>query len=139
MKGMWEMAVLAWTEDLSVGVALLDGHHKRLFDLLAELYRVVQAGGSETAVGAALDELVAYTEYHFQEEEKMLEAAGFPALDAHRKVHKALTAQVIRMRDDYRMDPRTVYAAELFQFLSGWLVNHIKIEDFSYKPVLAGH
>ncbi|HVI52048.1 MAG TPA: bacteriohemerythrin [Candidatus Sulfotelmatobacter sp.] len=132
------MAVLGWTEDLSVGVAVLDGHHKRLFDLLDELYRAVQAGGSETAVGTVLDELVAYTEYHFQEEEKLLEQAGFPALEAHRKVHKALTGQVIRMRDDYKLDPRTVYAAELFQFLSGWLVNHIKVEDFAYKPTLSG-
>jgi len=130
------MSVLGWTEDLSVGVELLDGHHKRLFELLGDLYAAVQAGGSETAVGQVLDELVSYTEYHFQEEEKMLEAAGFANLENHRKVHKVLTGQVIRMRDDYKMDPRMVYAAELFQFLNGWLVNHIKVEDFSYRPVL---
>lgn len=132
------MPVLGWSDDLSVGVELLDGHHKHLFVLLEQLYKAVQGGGSEEAVGKVLDELSAYTEYHFQEEEKLLEQAGFPNLDAHRKVHKALTAQVVGMCRDYKLDPRTVYAAELFQFLSGWLVNHIKVEDFSYRSTLVG-
>jgi len=134
---MSKMSVLGWSDDLSVGVDLLDDHHKRLFELLGDLYRAVQAGGSEEAVGKVLDELTAYTEYHFAEEEKMLEKAGYPRLEAHRKVHKSLTTQVKAMCDDYKIDHRTVYAAELFQFLSGWLVNHIKVEDFSYKPTLA--
>lgn len=132
------MSVLGWSDDLSVGVELLDSHHKRLFELLGELYKAVQAGGAEGAVGKALDELTAYTEYHFSEEEKLLEQSGFANLEEHRKVHKALTAQVRRMCDDYRIDSRAVYAAELFQFLSGWLVNHIKVEDFSYRASLAG-
>jgi hemerythrin len=130
------MLVLGWSDDLSVGVELLDSHHKRLFELLGDLYKAVQAGGSEDAVGKALDELTAYTEYHFSEEEKLLEQAGYAKLDEHRKVHKALTGQVRRMCDDYRIDHRAVYAAELFQFLSGWLVNHIKVEDFSYRASL---
>jgi hemerythrin len=134
---MGKMSVLGWSDDLSVGVDLLDDHHKRLFELLGDLYRAVQAGGSEDAVGKVLDELTAYTEYHFAEEEKMLEQAGYPSLEAHRKVHKALTKQVKGMCDDYKIDHRTVYAAELFQFLSGWLVNHIKVEDFSYKSTLS--
>jgi len=131
------MAIIEWTDDLAVNVPVLDGHHKHLFGLLGELYDAVQSGGAADVVAKVLGELLVYTKYHFSEEERLLEEAGFPNLDAHKRIHLSLAAKVANMCEDYTLDPRTVYAAELYEFLSGWLVNHIKGEDYSYRDCLA--
>jgi hemerythrin len=132
------MAVIEWSEDLSVGVPVLDGHHQRLLELLNALFEAIRGPNSQETVGTVLGELADYTHYHFNEEERLLEQANFPNLAGHIKLHRAMTAKVDHLREEYRQDPRTVYAAELFEFLSDWLVRHIKSEDATYRPTLAG-
>lgn len=131
------MSLIEWTDDLSVGVPLMDRHHQKLIALLRSLYDAFQRGDTSATVEKVLQELWDYTVYHFSEEERLLAEAGYPSLENHKLVHQMLTSQVKRMMNDYREDPRNVYAAELYQFLSGWLISHIKTEDFAYRPWVA--
>jgi hemerythrin len=127
---------VAWTEDLSVGNEPLDQHHKRLFALLEDLERVVEDGGGLEAVTRVFAELNAYIAYHFAEEEAMMERAGFPFLDLHRHSHQTIALRVGDLAAGLDAANCNRIAGELRQFLSGWLVHHIEIEDFEYRPYI---
>jgi hemerythrin len=132
------MPVIEWSEDLSVGVPVLDGHHQRLLGLLNQLYEVIRRRDADDVIGHVLDALERYTVYHFAEEERLMEAAGYPDLAAHRNTHRILTGHVQQMMGEHRGNPGAFIAAELFEFLSDWLIHHIKSEDMAYREHLAG-
>lgn len=130
------MSIIAWTEDLSVGIDNLDDHHKRLIDLVNQLGLAVQAGDARQVTGEVLGELIRYVFYHFGEEERLMEAGGYDDLRAHRQSHRIMADHVRKLEQAYDRDPAGVAAGELQEFLADWLVHHIRSEDFRYKPVL---
>ncbi len=131
------MSIIAWSDDLSVGVERLDAHHKRLIDLLNQLGTALEAGDTLHVTGMVLGELIRYVFYHFGEEERLMEAAGYEDLAAHRQAHRVMAEHVRALEKQYDSDPGTVAAQELHTFLADWLVHHIRSEDQRYTPVLA--
>lgn len=126
------MSYLQWTENLSVGVPRMDDHHKKLVDLINRVFDAM-SGDASSAVDPVLAELLDYTRYHFSEEEKLLEARGYPELEEHREVHRAMVAEVVEMRARRQVDPASVTAAETLDFLSKWLMRHIIGKDLRYR------
>ncbi len=130
------MPVIEWTDALSVGNPAMDTHHRHLIGLLDRLYGVVHEAHAETTVGSVLVALVDYVGFHFSEEEKLMEAAGYPDFEAHREGHRQLTETVLTMKDEYDFEANFIMAAELFEFLSDWLLHHIREQDMTYRPWL---
>lgn len=130
------MPIIHWTEELSVGVARLDEHHRRLIDLINQLGAAIAAGDTQQATGAALGELIRYVYYHFGEEERLMEEAGYADLPTHRQHHRAMAEHVRGLEEMFDRDPGAVVTAELHGFLADWLMNHIRSEDLRYRPAL---
>lgn len=126
------MSYLQWTENLSVGVTRMDDHHKTLVELINRVFDAM-SGDASGAVDPVLSELLDYTRYHFSEEEKLLEERGYPELDEHREVHRAMVAEVVEMRARRQADAKSVTAAETLDFLSKWLMRHIIGKDLRYR------
>ena len=129
------MSLIQWNEKFSVGVPVIDWHHKRLFGLLDILRNGIN-NSADDVVGAVLPNLVNYTIYHFSEEERLMEQAGYPGFEEHRRVHRTIRADVARMADAYCDDTRNVSASELLIFMSNWLTEHVQTEDAAYGPWL---
>jgi len=128
--------IVTWTSSLSVGIDHLDDHHRRLIELLNQLGGAVTLGDSRQVTGMVLGELIRYVFYHFGEEERLMEEAGYSDLDAHRQSHRIMADHVRSLEKAYDRDPSAVVAAELHTFLADWLVHHITAEDRRYAPVL---
>lgn len=128
--------IVTWTTALSVGVDHLDAHHRRLIELLNQLGGAVTLGDSRQVTGMVLGELIRYVFYHFGEEERLMEEAGYQDLEAHRQSHRIMADHVRNLEQAYDRDPSAVVAAELHAFLADWLVHHIRAEDSRYAPVL---
>ena len=131
------MSDIQWTEDMSVGVEQLDGHHRRLIDLTNQLGTAIASHDAEQVTGAVLGELIRYVYYHFGEEERLMEEVGYAELTEHRQHHRAMAEHVRGLEDRYNNDPGAVITADLHHFLADWLVNHIRHEDRRYKTALA--
>lgn len=131
------MSVITWTEELSVGIDRLDAHHQRLIDLVNQLGMAVQTDDASHVTGLVLGELIRYVFYHFGEEERLMEAAGYADLPAHRQSHRIMAEHVRTLEKNYDADPSRVVAAELYAFLADWLMHHIRSEDLRYIPALA--
>lgn len=121
---------------MSVGVEALDADHRKLMGFVNDLHAAVRGRAATADVGRILDDLISYTEYHFEVEERLQKLARYPGLDDHRKAHEALKAKVYALRDKFKADERALDNMKVFDFLSDWLVRHILGDDMKYKPFL---
>jgi hemerythrin len=132
------MALMIWTDSLSVGVQSIDDQHTVLIETLNNLHDAMLKGQARAVAGKLLHTLVDYTCEHFAAEEAMMEAAKYPALPIHRIKHKELTKQVGEYVARYESGDVTL-SVQLLDFLSSWLTTHIQGEDQQYGPWMNEH
>ena len=70
------MSLLNWTENMSVGSSINDSDHRALIDLIDKVGDIA-TGKDNDEIDEVLDRLIAYVEYLFAREEKMMTAAGY--------------------------------------------------------------
>lgn len=129
------MSLLAWNDNFSVGVGAIDQQHSGLFSIVNDLHTAMMKGQAKSVIGSLLDKLARYTHEHFAYEERMMEAAKYPALTTHKAHHAELTKQVSDFMARYKRGDGTLNI-ELLRFLSDWLTKHIQHEDKEYSPWL---
>jgi len=130
------MPLIAWNEELSVGIALLDEEHKQLVSLLNEFYDAVEAGEAKDVLGNILDRLIQYARFHFESEEQLLQQSGYADYAAHKKLHEDLTRQLLRAQEKCKNGATAALSAEIMLFFKNWLLNHILGTDKKYGPPL---
>ncbi len=121
-----------------VGIEQVDREHRKLFEIAGRVHDSLGADSATAAstARAAVAELLDYTETHFASEERQMEAAGFPKLEAHRALHQDLILQAREMEiraetGDYHMP------VELNRFIYAWLVEHIMDNDKKFGEFVA--
>lgn len=129
--------LLTWSDKMSVGVEALDADHRKLMGFVNDLHAAIKGRAGADVIGPILDELIAYTEYHFEVEELLQKLARYPDRAAHREKHEALKAKVYQLREQFRTNPESLNNVKVFDFLSDWLVRHILGDDMKYAPYLA--
>jgi hemerythrin len=134
------MTVIRWSSAMSVGVAALDRDHQVLVGLIR---RIADAREEDGDVGPllaeVLAELVAYTMYHFDREEHVMAACGYPELGAHREEHDVLTREVEDLRRRFTEGDPNLGHDEMLVFLTGWLNHHILLQDKAYRAYAEGN
>lgn len=128
------MEFIEWSDSMSTGVKVVDDDHKILLSLLNKLYKYVNNKEKREVLGNALDKLVDYTVYHFDREEKIMQAGHYPNLQKHHNIHENLKAQVAKIAHQFNEQKEDVIAQELLEFLKDWLINHILKEDMAFRP-----
>jgi hemerythrin len=124
-----------WQNEYSVQIVSVDAQHKVLFAISQELYNAMMAGRSKASLAKILDRLVQYTKTHFAHEERLMQQHGYPAFEAHKAEHEALTRRVLQFQEDFEQG-RVNMSVQLLQFLRDWLDKHIKGSDHKYSPFL---
>jgi hemerythrin len=130
------MPIIQWTPDYSVGVSSLDTDHKVLISLINHLDDAIRGGEPRETVNRVLDALLDYTDYHFAREEALMQVCAYADIEAHKRTHGTLRAQVQDIRDRYRRSPESIHAREVLAFLKNWLTTHIVGRDRLYAPVM---
>jgi hemerythrin-like metal-binding protein len=129
------MNAFEWKTAYSVGSETIDGQHRNLINLMNAYYTCHLNGRLDQARGN-LGQLLAATVKHFREEEEMMEKAGFPELESHRKVHQELLRSVEGLVKEYLRSQSQETAGKLANFLRIWLTRHILGSDKKYGPYL---
>jgi hemerythrin len=125
------MAHIEWSNELSVGVEVIDKQHQRIIEYVNKLHDNLH---DKVALADVLEDTIEYTESHFGFEEAMMEEAGYPYIHAHKRIHDLFIRRVARYKE--RFDAGEDVAEELHDTLVRWLVTHIKSEDANYGPSL---
>ena len=126
--------LVEWSEAYSVHVVSIDNQHRKLFDLMNDVYQLVISAQLDN-LNKPLDELIAYAKKHLFDEEKILESVNYPDLAAHKKVHVKLLTDL----DNLYIQAKTGNIHKLFElvmFLKNWLVDHIYKVDMKYSALL---
>ncbi len=130
------MAFINWSDKLSVGVQQMDMQHKRLVELINELYEAMNSGKGNDVLGGVLNGLITYTKTHFKAEEQLMQQYGYANFPGHKKLHDELTSQVVELNEKIKSG-QAVTAVSVGYFLKDWLQNHIMIEDMKYGQFIA--
>lgn len=126
------MPLIKWRESYSVGSDEIDNEHKKLVELVNELFFMVRDHKHINESVVCLDKLTRYTQEHFEHEEQIMEEVDFPSIHEHKAIHASLLSKVniFKRRID---DQEEMVTEELYLFLREWLLTHILEEDMKYK------
>lgn len=133
------MAYMQWTEAMSVGLPELDDDHRILIAVINRLAADTGEGAAADVVGRSLVTLTRYAEYHFEREQRVMEACGFPELDSHIEEHREFVGWVREAERRYDTTPADTAAelhGEVLAFLKNWLNHHILLQDMAYRAYL---
>lgn len=125
------VALVQWTEAMSVGNMHIDEQHGILIDTINQLASA-ESLHNHHAVSMIIDELVSYAAFHFDFEEKLMAAAGYPYLEEHRRTHRGFVQWVTDFRDDFITYGKRALGEPVLAFLRDWLRDHILDEDQQY-------
>jgi hemerythrin-like metal-binding protein len=126
---------VTWHDGLATGIEVIDNDHRKLLTLLNNLQSAVYYPTGESFERQALNELVDYTKYHFEREERLMREASYADYEAHKRQHDEMVARVGEFLAAYERN-REGTIEKLTRFLKEWLVNHIAGTDQKYVPTL---
>ncbi len=130
------MSFIDWSKELSVGYEQIDTEHKKLIELVNRLHGAMSKGQGNKIMGEIFDELLNYTVFHFQAEEKLMKSHSYPQAPAHFKEHQDLIQQVLELQAKFKAGTVMLSIATM-DFLKNWLANHILQTDMNLGHFLA--
>ena len=118
----------AFTSKYLTGIEVVDQEHQRLFEIIADANRVIQAEllhDKYDEIVRILSELKDYTQEHFRDEEACMEEMGYPGLIEQKKAHAMFIEKLAEIDLETMDDNQQGYLEELIDFLLKWLSVHI--------------
>jgi diguanylate cyclase (GGDEF)-like protein/hemerythrin-like metal-binding protein len=121
------MKSFQWGSNYLTGILSVDEQHKELVNIINNIGdSISQEDVALHEIDAALNALIAYSEYHFTEEQEMMFQARIyeQHLDNHIKSHKSFLNEVTRLSSEASND-NPAAMEHLLDFLLHWLAYHI--------------
>ncbi|WP_169304183.1 bacteriohemerythrin [Deferribacteres bacterium DY0037] len=125
---------MPWTKEMELGVKIFDDQHKKLVQMINDLYDTMQQNKGADALLKILNDLVEYTVYHFDNEEEMFAKYNYSRQKEHIKIHTDLKNTAVELREKI-LAGEAVVGFNVIRFLEDWLMNHILGEDKKYAEL----
>ncbi len=131
------MELFHWDSSCGVGDSLIDEHHRTLVGMLNEVYDVAIAERDSRALEEIMARLLAYTEYHFNAEEKLFAESGAShrIIEVHQRAHDRLRTRLkeyLSLPD--KNDPAVVI--DFLGFTVNWFQVHIQGMDREHATMI---
>ncbi|MFP5222499.1 MAG: bacteriohemerythrin [Acidobacteriota bacterium] len=130
-SGMQANVLMPWNSELATGVKIIDEQHRKLVDMVNQLYGAMKSGEGRGVMEKILDGLAEYTVYHFGTEEKFFDQFKYSETVQHKRLHEDLKSQVVAVIGKFKVGQADV-SMDLMNFLKDWLANHIIKTDKRY-------
>lgn len=128
---------LVWKDEYSVGVSMIDAQHQMFIGIINELYAAITSKKEKDVLDGIFSQLVSYTQFHFQTEERYFDEFDYEGAEEHKAAHKKLVDQVLELQ--VKKTDLTENPFELMDFLEDWLIDHIIGMDKLYGPCFNEH
>jgi hemerythrin len=122
------MALLNWTDALSVGIEEVDVEHRQLIESINGLHDVIQVGADYVQVVELLGEIYTQIAAHFAHEEDMMRDADYPLYEEHKEDHEILLDDLREIMDEVEADG-AYDAATLSGDMNRWFTDHFHTHD----------
>ena len=121
---------MPWTQNLSVGISMIDDQHKMWFEKAEALFDAGKNNKAKEYVGELLDFLESYTKKHFADEEVYMQKIHYPGYAEQKQAHTAFIAQLSKLRSDYKTSGGNLLVIlNANQMVLEWLTKHISNMD----------
>lgn len=124
---------LEWRDQLSVGNDLIDSDHRHLIGIINQAEKCLKAD-DRPGLTRVLNELHTYGKVHFEREERVAKAAGYPKAESLHESHGELSEALLQFKEKTQGDWPASAEKEFGTFLHDWLINHVIKEDLQMKP-----
>jgi diguanylate cyclase (GGDEF)-like protein/hemerythrin-like metal-binding protein/PAS domain S-box-containing protein len=131
-----QLIQLNWKNDYASGISELDTEHRQLFQLANELLNTaLEPEHSLDSIEHSLESLLQHITEHFDHEESLLAAVGYPQLAAHRTEHQQLLRQAAILHEAAALN-ELPFAKLLEYVVQEVILNHMLKHDRMYFSYL---
>ena len=124
---------LSWHAAYECGNAVIDDQHKALFGDANDLLAAILSGRPADEVATLIEALITHVVRHFEDEEAIINATGFPGAQGHAAIHRTLVERAAEVAN--RFHDGTLGVGEVFQFLAHDVVaRHMLGADREFFP-----
>lgn len=126
---------MQWSEDMSVGVPMLDNGHRELINRLNGLRAAIKKQVCKYTIEDTLAFLEEYSEVHFCEEEHNMEYYGYSDYALHKEKHKDFAMELHFLKEELRniralgLKGSYELSVETVQVVVDWVVGHVANDD----------
>lgn len=124
---------LQWRDQLSVGNDLIDDDHKYLIDIINKV-EVSMKANNRVELITILNELEHYGQTHFDREEVVAKAVGYPKAEQLHNSHTELIGSLAKLKNELGDTWTEEKQVQFNGFLRDWLIQHVIKEDIPMKP-----
>src|SRR5690606_7427351 len=130
------MEITEWTQDLNIGIEVIDSQHRRIVDYINDLTHAIIAE-DQAEVADVLERLRDYTFDHFALGEQLMQKAVYELMEANQALNRRFEEKVVRMQEELQSgrEPFGIARRERTALLA-WLTQHIRHEDVDYVPLV---
>ncbi len=115
---------LKWEDKYLVGIKQIDEQHRKLLQLMINLWDSIESGKGRSIISQVLQDLLDYTRTHFVDEEKIMIENKYPDYEQHKQDHDRFVNEVMSAARDY-VEKRAIPTQKILSFLAHWLIEHI--------------
>lgn len=127
-----------WSDLMSVGISEMDNEHKELFNRINNLLKGLLGFDGDHDIADLVSKINEYIQYHFRDEEKMLESYNYPELEAHKKLHAIYENEFDLIEKRLRAGEFDAgLLIEIQDKIINWLLDHIAQVDNKYGKFIA--
>jgi hemerythrin len=127
------MAYIAWSDEFSTGINVIDSQHKRIIHYINQLNDAQNLNDPEL-ISEILLNLIDYTFSHFAFEETLMDEAGYIGASIHKQTHDGFSEKIKDFQKKHQAGIDV--SGDLLELLNVWLINHIAEDDSTYAPVV---
>ncbi len=126
------MAVISWTDDLSVKIQSIDEQHKKLIDMINVFYDNINKQSNEDLIARMVKHMKEYSIMHFSTEERYMVKFNYPGYEQHKKEHEDYINKVNELETKLKKG-KLLVSFEITNFLKNWIKKHIQETDKQYS------
>ena len=130
------MSEIKWNKKYAIGHDRIDFEHQIFVDLIAKIDDASKVEKNEHYIGRLLEELLAYTKFHFISEENIMYSISYPDYEVHKRHHRELLEQYNRKMIEIELGEQII--EDFIVFLKAWFVSHTLTEDKKIASFVQG-
>lgn len=125
---------LAWCDDFSCDIKVIDDHHKTFFQEINYYHARMLDGITAQEVDASLNRILISFEEHLREEESEMRQAQYPQVEPHCAAHNEIMTKLNQIAQQH-FDGDDI-SLDFFDALASWLREHTSKEDRDFAQYL---
>jgi hemerythrin-like metal-binding protein len=125
------MSLVDWDPKFETGLESVDEQHRFLFKVINQHFDAMQESKGIAEMSRTLNALKSYAQFHFNEEEQLMQHHRYLRLDDHIRLHQIWVEKVAEMEQKV-LEGSYLVSIEILRFMKDWITNHIEVEDRAF-------